>query len=673
MTETNLSVVLSLIVSTVISLIGLSAQCSEQHECLRHHTCVELDADTCSFANVVSASGWRLFNASNAHVSMEALERGVCTVGNRQTMTASALKCVRHRSYPDATETEIMKPSSQTYHEAACGAWIDTQASVGRMWAFYDEDDVAKDVADALFAKHRVRTASGAPSKFRSACVRMTTSGAAGPAGTEAYVFLAATLPAFTTRNDALRSVGVLAAHFCDAPVQIGLTLRSGVLPDVTDGNVLSSAEVAEFLYAAGASRNVQDTAVQFATAVANIPAAAASEEDAKQVLLGATGFEEWEHGIDHGQLPSLYKFVRAFESEGAEAAHAYVLGLAARCSYSVREVVYGAYDGSSFVKTAGLGRLDAPDRLMHVDGLTLSRATSKTLSHMKARQSLATTSRAHAVETCNEVMVNFFPDHADRVIYELLVSEKLYEKMGDGVNLVKAATAAAIRGSIVAPTLKDPEGVARAVEASTIRVAGAPDDTWGGRFQPLPSYDFASKDGALVMLLKAARALFDQRISVVTRGGHAGDLPPVYSSLSRNAYFWSGYNTGVLLPGLLVPPLADAFYDTDSLLSRVGWVVAHEFAHVTARVPWNTDSMNELLSAYEQSTHTEAIADGIATVAIHSLGVGKDKLCVSLSQVWCGKAKNDFLSVDSRGGSHPPMNTRGDLLCEFLKQHFYR
>ena len=675
MTETSLSVVVSLVVSTVVALIGLSNQCSEQHECLKRQTCVELDTGTCSFTNVVSASGWRLFNSSDTRLSMESLERGVCAVGSRQTVSSAGLKCVRHRSFPDATEVEIMKASADSYHETACGTWIDTQTSVGTYWAFWDESEVATDVADALFAKYRVRTSSGAPSKFRSACVRMATSGSAGPAGAEAYEFLSSRLVPFTTRSNALRSVGVLASHFCDAPAQVGLTMGYGVIPNVTDGILLSPAEVAEFLYAAGVSRAVQDAATSFAVAVANTPPSSVSgqtEADAKQVLLGATGLDDWSYGMDHGPLAALSRFVQVFESEGAEATHAYILGLAARCSFSVREVVYGSYIGSSSARVAALGRLEAPDRLMHVDGPTLSRATTTTFSHLQARRVLSSNRRENAMDACNQVMVDFFPDHVDRVVYELLVSEKLYNTLGDQVGSIRAAVAAAIRSPIVSPTLVDPEAVARAAEASTIRVAGAPASTWGGRFQKLPSYSFESKDGALVMLLKAAKALFDQRMDVVTSGGLADDLPPVYSSLSRNAYFFPGYNTGVLLPGLLVPPLADTLYDTDSLLSRVGWVVAHEFAHVTAAANWNKAAMNELLAGYLESTHTEAIADIVATIAIHSMGVGKDKLCLSLSQLWCGKAKSDLLTLlaGMQGGSHPPMNKRGDLLCDFLERH---
>ena len=662
MSETSLSVAVSLVVSVVVALITLSVQCGEQHECLRRGACVELGSGTCSFTNVVSASGWRVFNSSDE--SMQELERGVCAVGRRQAMTVEGLKCVRHRSYPDATEREIMKPSASTYHERACGAWISTQTSVGRYWSFYDEADVASDVANALFAKYRVRTASGAPSKFRSSCIRMVTSGSAGPAGAGAYSFLVGKLPPFTTMQEALRSIGVLAAHFCDAPAQIGLSLTSRVVLNITNGVCLDPPEVVEHLYAAGASRHVQDKAMRFSTAIQNVPSGAVSEEDALQILLGATESEAWAHSIYKGSLPAVYRFMQAFESEGAEAAHSYLLGLAARCGYSVRDVVYGSHTASR--RVAGMGRLEAPDRLMHVDGDTLTEATTMTFGHLKAKRVLESTRRDQAVESCNDVMVDFFPDHADRVIYDLLVSQKLYNRTGEIVGPIRSAVAAAIRGSIISSTLADPEAVAQAVEASTIRVAGAPAETWGGRFQPLPTYDFASTDGAMVMLLKAANSLFSQRVDIVTSGGAVDNLPPMYSSLSRNAYFFPSFNTGVVLPGLLVPPLADGHYDSDSLLSRVGWIIAHEFAHVTAYARWNSEAMDSLLVGYAPSTHVEAIADVVATVAIHSLGVEKKKLCLDLSQVWCG-VDNAF-EVEH---SHPKMNKRGDLLCDMLERLF--
>lgn len=673
MPETSLAVTVSFVASSVVCLMVLSVQCADQDICLRRGTCVALDSSTCSFSNVVSASAWRIFNSSDTQGSLEALERGVCSPGSRQSVVAGDLVCLRHRSFPDATEREIMSPASTTHHEKACGGWIDTQSSArSTYWSFYDEGDVAEDVADALFAKYRVRSAAGAPSKFRSACVRMVTSAASGPAGAEAFAFLKARLPAATDRAGVLRAVGVLASHYCDAPAQVGLGLGDGgVVPNVTDGVGLSAPEAAEHLYAAGEGRVVQEAASAFASAMLLSEAAVVSYADARLVYEGATGGAAGE--VSRGRLPALGRFVRALDSEGIQAANAYVLGCAARCSYAVREAIYGSSTTPSAARwTSGLGRLAAPDRLVRADGATLARASAMTLSGLRARRVLSSTSRAHAVSSCNSAMLEFFPDHVDRTVFELLVSPALYSRLGDAVAPIKGAVAAALRGDVISPTLVDPEAAALAVERSVIRVAGAVEGSWGGRFQALPSYAFESADGALVMLLRAAKSLFDQRTEAAA-GASVCDLPPVFSSLSRNAYFWPDYGCTVILPGIVVPPFADAAFDDDSLRARLGWIFAHEFAHVTAAAAWKRREMDALLAGYAPSTHTEAIADLVATVAVHSLGVGRDELCVHLSQLWCGRARSDSLGLlhDVPTGSHPRMNERGDLLCAFLERHF--
>ena len=57
-----------------------------------------------------------------------------------------------------------------------------------------------------------------------------------------------------------------------------------------------------------------------------------------------------------------------------------------------------------------------------------------------------------------------------------------------------------------------------------------------------------------------------------------------------------------MLLPGLLVPPFADERYDQPSLYARAGFVIAHEFAHVTAYTQqWNGAYAERLLADYRR------------------------------------------------------------------------
>jgi hypothetical protein len=178
-------------------------------------------------------------------------------------------------------------------------------------------------------------------------------------------------------------------------------------------------------------------------------------------------------------------------------------------------------------------------------------------------------------------------------------------------------------------------------------------------------------------MVLKQARAVFNDRVGLALSGVGVIEHPPVMSSLSRNAYMF--YHSGVcmLLPGIMVPPFAEKDYDDLSLYSRIGYVIAHELAHVTAAVVWNELTIIKFLSdlGYAPSEYIEAIADVIAVSALLNAGlVDNTTMCASVSQIWCARQASAMLSpiVDSRSsGSHPPPNARGDRLCVFIQKHY--
>ena len=103
-------------------------------------------------------------------------------------------------------------------------------------------------------------------SKFRQACIRMVTSSSQGPAGTVAFNYLDSLLgPPPTTRADVLQDVGLLAGHFCDAPVQIGLTYQVasgvGIAVNLTGGTFISTNHLTEAMYAVGINRDVRNEA----------------------------------------------------------------------------------------------------------------------------------------------------------------------------------------------------------------------------------------------------------------------------------------------------------------------------------------------------------------------------------------------------------------------------
>jgi len=431
---------------------------------------------------------------------------------------------------------------------------------------------------------------------------------------------------------------------------------------DISSGTTLANDEVLTDLYALGVDADVRRMASGFASRILRQEAGGVG--DVGEVMHGVEG------GWVAGDLRHLSRLLKAYE-EDPEGGSAYFQALTGRCAFAVRESVFG---GSSEAARTGLDKLPPADRFVAVGAPELQAATSSTLRNARARRHLVRATRRQGVSACNDALATFFPGHVDEAVFDTMVNRHLYDRIGAAYPGVRSAVAAAIRGSIISPTLGDPEAVARNALDVDMRVAGAPLDSWGGKLLPLPSPAFSSNDGSLLMLLKAAGALFDRRSRLVHEGGVC-DLPALYPATTRNAYLFPAARCGMLLPGLLVPPFADNLYDDASLYSRVLYVVAHEIAHVTAYAPWRAAPMADLLSGYPPSTHVEAIADLAAVNAIVLTGkVNSSELCGHVSQIWCARMPDAGILgwlVSLSPGSHPELNKRGDSMCSFLDRNF--
>ena len=374
--------------------------------------------------------------------------------------------------------------------------------------------------------------------------------------------------------------------------------------------------------------------------------------------------------------LNELSRFRQAAAAD-LPGAHAYLLGCAARCAYAVRNVVTGEFGGTP-IPAAALGRLKprGSDTLLRVGPADALAATTVSWSRLARAAPISASSREHAVDACKAATVKAFADHVDAVAFDLLVPPRLYDNLGSIVPQLKHAVANTLRGSLFAPAFADAEAVAVRAENVKFKVAGAPDG-WGGLDVPLRNPGFTSSDGALTMLLKQARTLFTSRMLLVKdqRKG-ACDLPPLFGGTFRNAYILPDQGCSVLLPGILVPPFADADYDTTSLITRIGYVVAHETAHVTvaSAVTWIDAVMQQLLTGYAASTLSEALADVVAVGAIvGQLGVDRNATCLAVSQLWCARTWSNAMMLFLEFGTltHPAANHRGNQVCDFLAKHY--
>ena len=212
-------------------------------------------------------------------------------------------------------------------------------------------------------------------------------------------------------------------------------------------------------------------------------------------------------------------------------------------------------------------------------------------------------------------------------------------------------------------------------LRATPLRIAGAPRGSWAGVQREFRRPSFTSDDGALVMMLKQSRALFLDRLVPAVTQASLCEHPPLFAGVARNAYLLLTADAAcsVVMPGLVVPPFAGERFDDRSLYERLGFVVAHEFMHVTASTrQWNPMYEQQLLGAYPASTHVEAIADLGAVTALMRFGSAtNESVCGAVSQLFCGRIGYlDGGGYDSQR-SHPRANARGDYVCNFLRAYF--
>jgi len=738
--EGAVAVVLAVLASAFVALLGYVTVCAEQHACIEAGTCYAASNSSyrCAFKTSITPAGWRMLNATDQEASLQAMTRGVCAPGLRQSVDpfSGDLQCIRKRSYPAALNLEIAAAGASldadadatdphaSDHRRWCGRWIDARRiDLGQeKWAFYDEQDVAWDVDDVILAKGSARLGGSDVAKFRAACRSMVASDAAGPAGKIAFDHLIAlSAPTDATFEAALASLGVLASHSCDAPLTLGLDFGTdgrGFAVSVGAGVEVSGAALREVLYAVGAERAERDAAAAFADEMASVPLVQAvarpiALSEAQTAHLGALA-TTWVAPLVSGAALSanphsmrydatnapLARFAQTFDEAaaaggGATNARAYLRGLAAYCAYASGSVVSGGAMGALGTHTAraatsiraqrpeaaALGRLRSPvDERMRrpVARADVYAATSVTWSQLGAVD-LATATRGRARSTCLRAARVAFPDAFDALAFNALVTPRLYGALGEAVPVLRAAAKEALEAPPMAAFYTSDAARTRAIgvlDGAKVRIAGAPRNSWAGATREFVRPELTSDDGALLMLLKQARAVYLDRVHRVVRGDGLCEHPPLYDGLERNAYMllWDDVGCVVFLPGLLVPPFADERFDTPSLYGRVGFVIAHELMHATAinKDDWNATHVDYVLRDYRGEHFTEAIADVGAVAALERTTVLSNRaLCAHVSQLFCARVGWIDAGSTAVSGTHPSGNARGDNACAFLREHF--
>tara|TARA_B100000575_G_scaffold155624_2_gene124185 strand:- start:516 stop:2603 length:2088 start_codon:yes stop_codon:yes gene_type:complete len=682
---------LVIVVSALVVAIGGGAvQCQQKNECVKMKTCTNTSAHAwfglgCSFSNYVDLAGDRAYNGI-AGETFIAATRGVCAPGERihATSDPSTAACAPYYTYPNGLSAEIMNPSGVHRHEQACGAWIDAvnepliKMSV-QSYSFYDDANFRKAVEtteQAIYSTPHIGfTDLG---KFYTTCRRTAVAGVNSirASAVEAYNFLLAKIDT-ATYNSTLGSLGKLSAHACDAPVDLGFDvsgMRRFYLV-AKRGTEFAPGAFREALFALEKPTALQSMAEQankFVTEHAfDSPKVTFTDYD--RLYEGASGRTDHEStALQYTITPEFNGFALLARTDKALAS-AYLQGLAARCAFNLWGALgkqQGGVGDSSIhhVKPlqngAALGRLRPPEPgFARLTNETAVNASVVTFGQIRA------TPHGNPTADCSAMARFLFPDRLDRLRFGLVVPDRLYARLETLVAELKKAVTDALN---LEPSLKhlntDTPKVVALIQNTTFRIPGAPRGSWAGIQRDYVDGKLESATGPLKMALQQADALFQDRIELAFgRYLHCAG-PPMLASLSTNGYIYPGQDCSHILLGMLRRPWADVRYDDASLYSRIGYVFAHELAHMTEASTFNASVLSPLVAEYPEIQHGEAIADIVAAIAVIRTGKATpEQVCMHIGQLWC--ARVPFGYQWDPGRVHPPANQRGDKLCAVLRR----
>ena len=208
--------------------------------------------------------------------------------------------------------------------------------------------------------------------------------------------------------------------------------------------------------------------------------------------------------------------------------------------------------------------------------------------------------------------------------------------------------------------------------------VSGTVDNTDAYELQwqsDLTNGAFRSSDGVLLNLLESARAtkrlLLDHAIDDEIKD--PCELPPLYDAQLVNAYYMYPSNCIVMFLGMATDNVLNDGYDDATLLSRYGWVLAHELAHASMWSRRFQQPYEQLLQGYGPFAKEEGLADILAAVAT-TKAAGRTNAYTTLlnvAQVFC---VSDIASpLDHLLSSHPSSTNRASLACQSIQGAYER
>jgi hypothetical protein len=586
-----------------------------------------------------------------------------------------------HYPSPDALDTEIMLPDSNSAHVRACGKWIEA-ASVPkspstRAFANVKRWQVAVNahITESVDNQHVDNDVYG---KFVSQCMlyannnRMLRNSLLS-----AYHTLKDALQRGKTtvgkpgelRSSLLRQSGILAAHGCESTVLLNPLLNANgkFVLHIKNGHYFSFGVLRVALEHVGdveTSKRVDEVERMISSGVKSD---VLNYGDVVELVDAV--FDE--HVDVHGHIIYDSRILQTLLQLNVPADD-YFLGLAAFCAITIASALQSptaeimqeiSLIQSSRPAAASLGRLSVDeddsitDNVVSVGNNEMEEAVT-VIQVARNRQS--------STDGCRIMSSKLFSGYVDRHVFEATVTPRLYNRLEEIVDKLRVSVAEVVSREPFNAISNNASLVAHNVHQTRLRIAGAPRYSWAGLNRDVPS-DFDSRRDLYTNALKQAKAVVHDRLRLVLRDEHACEHSPFLDSRHPNAYVLVNHHCIVHLNGLAIEPFLNDNYDDWSIYSRGGAIMAHEFAHVFESVAYKDDLIKKLLVGYQVNTLREATADVIAALAVLNLGVEFDYFMSSWCQMWCTRLPKHWLR--SSTATHPQYNDRCDSLYVVLKK----
>lgn len=661
----------------ILGVAAVFALFSLLHSCTTLHACDSCTATLrglgCSYVGSASVFGDAEYNSS---ASLGELARGACAPGERQQLDQGYRVCRPLRAFPDALEEEVFGANT-SYHSRYCGAFIDAKSSVRETslyYSTYDGSVVDHNIQDAIDASFAFPLGHGDLGKFNAACERVHGNVAALRAASRiAFSRMYDTVLKHDTSVDGrLHDLGALAVHGCDTPAGVSVSVNAGgFFAHLQAGELSSATRIRQSLAAMHLSTQVPGALRVLELITGAAPThSVVDEAHALAVLSGAAAFPTAiaEAMATGGKLrteptPALAQFISVVAAGNVSATDvdAFLSGLLAVCVLEVDDLMDHPEDREALPRFTALGRrryAGDGDPLNDDDadkGMTGAPFTWSGLNFF---------SRGRHEKVCADFTAALFPEEIDAIAYRIVVPDGLSEGIETLWQILKDSVAHVIENDPdIAAVLGDPAAVAAVAKSVELRIPGAPDESSFAQRRAPVELQLSSDDGLVWMAMQAAAANFQRRaLELLEPDASICDHDFLYSALTTNAYIIPSFACSHVLLGMLRRPFADDRYTDESIVTRLGFVLAHEAAHstmLTTRSYWRSPA---LFAGYQTSTLDEAIADLVAAKAIvHSELATAEEVCAHVSQLWCGVSQ----LLPPTNPSHPPINTRGDLVCE--------